>query len=679
MMNTWIFRLLAVLLCCGTVSAEVFRTTLGKLEFDEDQPGLTEVLDGAAGWRWAERLAIRFPGEAYVGGAGSGIKRADWPVVLRVEDGGKLRGWVDVFGRNGSAGRSFGFVFDAGTALPCSGDEFAEVKKQSDGTLAGLEIPGRSWFRHQAGVGEVNERPGFRRTDDLEDTFAVFSGARAVAENLALDRDLWLAGGKDGERVMTADIKGVTVKEIDWSGRLTEGDAVAVDALSLAVPRDQHAVFFPSVAKLLQAVEFLDERLDASGAALGMDALAGVVARYRKQLGLDFPDVAARLLPVESVVLTGGDPFFPLGTDVALVFESKRPGFLYQSLSKSVGVKAEKSGATALEWDGGGDGGGVSYAGWQTVDRRFSGHVLRKGDLVVVSNSQAQLRKLVMVGAGVPALGDTDEYRFFRHRYPLGAGESAFVFVSDAALRRWCGPEVRIGASRRTRALAAMSVLACRMVAGDPPGDVYQEFLGPVSDDGGSPVSAVFGAGAFLTPVAELDLESVTKTEADAYERWRTGYERGWARVFDPIALRVELADVGGGLDLTVLPLTVGSDYQRIMELVGRVTLEERARMIPEGSAMHLAMALDTGSPLFRELNENMMPEILPGLRAKPLGWVGESVSLTIEDGCYWKLLPDFPNHDMAVLESLPVVLRVASTSRLKLAAFLTGVRAAVE
>ena len=56
------------------------------------------------------------------------------------------------------------------------------------------------------------------------------------------------------------------------------------------------------------------------------------------------------------------------------------------------------------------------------------------------------------------SLGATDEYTFFRTRYPRGVdSETGLLILSDATIRRWCSPKWRIAASRRTRVAAAMA------------------------------------------------------------------------------------------------------------------------------------------------------------------------------------------------------------------------------
>jgi hypothetical protein len=49
-----------------------------------------------------------------------------------------------------------------------------------------------------------------RRADQLAGTFALVSGTRAVAENLALDRTLPVAGDEKHETIKVSAIRGIT-------------------------------------------------------------------------------------------------------------------------------------------------------------------------------------------------------------------------------------------------------------------------------------------------------------------------------------------------------------------------------------------------------------------------------------------------------------------------------------
>lgn len=668
------------------------RVALSGLDFQKDQPGLPEALREGDWFSSVntELIALRFPGEAYLADRVDLPNRpnvprqqvvvaGDYQIAFLLAGNTKVSGEVDLplkqdDGRTTTT-RSFAFSVDPITLKTCTKEEFEAVRTAHyNRLLRNNRIPGGAWFRHRIGQSKPGERNRANlRQDELLRTFDLFTGSRAISENLALDRELILGAVKNGKRYKIDEIKGVTVKAIDWTGRLP-AEEITIDSLSLALPHDQHAAFFPSLDSLFD----LADRLETQGAPVLQSfslrsPYRSLATRYRTQLGLDLPDVAAKLLPIKSVAITGGDPFFPTGTDVAVLLETEKPEVLYQRLLKGIKLKAAQRGATSIAWSGA----QAEHQGFQTADRSFSSHLMRKGNLVVITNSTAQLDRLLAVGDTVPALGASDEFQFFRHRYPTGA-ENAFLFLSDATLRRWTGPTVRIGASRRTRALAALSQLNAQLLDGQKPHEEFEGLLGKVTQDGNSVRSARHGTVRFLSPVSELEIQTVSETEKRAYERWRIGYESGWAQVFDPIALQIKLTKETVDLDLTVLPLTTGTDYDDILNLAGSAKLTTMARTTPDNSLLHLAMAIDRKSELFKEFDQEL-PGLIPGLKINPLAWVGESVSLTLEDDFFWKALRRVGTRSNSeMLFHIPVVARIESNSRLKLAAFLVGLKGAV-
>ena len=95
---------------------------------------------------------------------------------------------------------------------------------------------------------------------------------------------------------------------------------------------------------------------------------------------------------------------------------------------------------------------------------------------MIVTNSRQQLAQLAKVIAKQsPPLASAPEYIYFRNRYPRGAeDETAFVILTDATIRRWCGPRWRIADARRTRAAALLDEITAQnldaLVAGKGPG-----------------------------------------------------------------------------------------------------------------------------------------------------------------------------------------------------------------
>ncbi len=604
------------------------------------------------------------------------VPQSEGHIVFEVPDGDGFAGVIDLGPAEGPARvRTLAFRIDGTTGDSCDEASFVAARQQHAALLSRGHAPGTAWFQHLAGDLE-DENPMRRAARGLDGSFEVFSGGRAVSENLALDRDLILATPEEGEAadktVAVADIPGITVPSIDWSERLPDGD-VAVDPLAQCIPSDQHAVFSPSLTTLLDLLDRLErEPMPAFGSFTARNPYRNLVGRYRRQMGLDLPDVTTRLLPVGSVALTGGDPFFPTGTDVALLFETDKPERLFDLLAKAIRLRAGFDGVETR------DDTAVRLA-FVHADRSMSSHLVRIGGLVAVTNSPAQVERLIAVAAGeAVALGTTDEFRFFRHRYPLDDPGSAFIFLSDETIRRWAGPETRIATSRRNRALAALNELTSRGISGQNDGEGYEALLGEVRLEDGRARSTRFGHSGFLTPVSELGITEAGVAEKNAYVRWRTGYERGWSQVFDPIALRISLDDDVYAADLTVLPLTVGSDYRELMAFAGKSELSEAARTRPPTSQMHLAMALDSSGPGFDEFNRELSP-MLPSLRIKPLSWVGDSISIDLHQSLFWEALSKGGADSFDILGKVPVTLRVASRSSLKLGLFITALRGLAE
>ncbi len=284
--------------------------------------------------------------------------------------------------------------------------------------------------------------------------------------------------------------------------------------------------------------------------------------------------------------MTGSDPYFRTGTDLAVLISSPQPKLLQQAIITQVAAMAAgQERVSRLQHTV--DGNAVTE--WSSSDRNFCSFVALTDDAVVVSNSLVQVTRALKCANGkLDALGGLDEYRFFRQRYPRGAkDESALLIISDATIRRWCGPEWRIAASRRTRARATIAELTVQnadaLVRGTV--DVTRQ-LNPdesVPDAGnlwlsdGGVYSVGYGTLNFQTPISEMDMSVATQEEVKLYENWRQQYERQWRNSFDPIALKFSVDTNSMSADLSVIPLMVRSQYRWWRDWVGTARLKPGA------------------------------------------------------------------------------------------------------
>lgn len=196
--------------------------------------------------------------------------------------------------------------------------------------------------------------------------------------------------------------------------------------------------------------------------------------------------------------------------------------------------------------------------------------------------------------------------------------------------------------------------------------------------------SAVHGTLDFLTPIAELPLERVTEREATLYRGWRQGYEQAWSNFFDPIGARLSVSKQRTALDLTVLPLILGSEYAGLRALTRGPGLEPGSGDPHAQALVHFVLALD---PEWEPLKSvaSTLGSAGEKLGLDPLGWLGRWVAVYADAGPVWEELAQATDAQEA-LESLqddpnqvPLAVAIAVRNPLKLALFMTSLRAFVD
>ena len=579
--------------------------------------------------------------------------------------------------------------------------DFLCTKRDHFARKARYGFPGAAWFRHRAAVLSEELRGGARHElprdggrwtpEEIDATFELFSGGRAVSENLALDREL------DPERNREAlvsehpleEIEGIATGAIEWGPLVADLDP-ELDPLARLIPHDQHAVLFPSFSAM---VELLDEA-EASGTPI-LQLLepraedARTMARYRTQLCLPLSALARKLGPalVSSIAFTGSDPYLRTGSDVAVFFECVDPALLMSLLSARRRAAAARSDLEVTE----GQIGDFAWTGVKSPDRRICSYLARAGEVVCVTNSLVQLERLVEVQRGeLEPLARLDEYRFFRDRYRRGdVGETAFFILSDAAIRRWTSPRWRIGASRRTFAASLLSAYQAdhlEAMATRPRTDTeLLESDLPVPGGGAVQLtphgveSEVFGNLEFLTPIAELTIEGATAEEKAAYDRFREGYGRRWSTVFDPIGGRVVVEGNRLALDMTIMPLIAGSAYDSLIKYAGDVDLPPFAGDPHPEALLSFALSIDHTSPFLRR-QEAATRVVVPSCEERPLCWMGDHVVIYADGDPFWGEAARAQDEEAfrnGEFHRLPVAVRVAVIDPVGLKEFLDVVREA--
>ena len=587
--------------------------------------------------------------------------------------------------------------------------DFLEAKEHHYRSLQAMEIPGAAWFRYQAqqarGARDVNDpdrsanrarRPN--PETELQRTYALFSGGRALSENLQLDRELQVTSNAEPD-VSLASLSGITVKEIDWQA-VVKDLTPQKDPLASVIPADQHVLFFPSFA----AMTTLVDEAKANGTPIlrlldprSEDALTH--ERYETQLCLSL-DTWARLLGpslIDSLAMTGSDPYLRTGSDVAVLFETSNLASLkagiqtqYQRV-QSLDHQVQSVSGTVL---------GHAYQGVVKTDRSVCSYLVTWDRTVLVTNSLVQLEKVLMAKTGQSeTLNSLDEYTFFRDRYKRDEPETALLIVTDATIRRWCGPQWRIGTSRRVRAAAFMAQLQAKhmetLVSGLSEDQRHLDVdaplaMGRVALTPEGVTSSLYGTLAFGTPISELALTHATQAEATAYKRYRDRYQQRWQQFFDPIAIRFHVeSDKENRLsmDLTVRPLIASTQYQQFIDVTGNRGIKQGAGDPHEEALGQYILSIDRNASQIQMMG-TMAAAMAPGLRANPLAWLGDWLSLYVDEDLFWREYQDVAatGNDRQVnefmqnnLARLPLALHVDVSNSLKLAGFLVAARAFIE
>ncbi len=557
---------------------------------------------------------------------------------------------------------------------------FYRAKEAYSRALSFRDLAGRLWFSIQAeearkihmGKAYVPYAQRRRHVGRVRG-FSTFSGGQAIRENVR-SGSLRTELARQKASVPIQDIRGIHIPPYNFTLPIFN-KKIALDALASLVPQDQYAVFFPSFGRFTQGFSML---LQYGRLVMGLggegDLASRLVRRYQHQLCFDLAKIAKHpsSATIQRVAMTGGDIDFATGTDVALLFQTTDPKGLMEQIqcsAEGVGIVHSKGMIEDLP-----------YTGASSVHREISSFVMAMGDVVVVSNSVAALRRIAHARyEPKESLAALHEYKFFRMRYPHHADEMVFLLVSDEALRLWGSPHIRLLAERRARVRRQILEQTAHHLPELVQGKSRAQRLDIVPDvaDGGGLwlegnriFSEYYGSLEFMTPLRELTITHITPTEKQAYEVWRAHYESKWRGFFDPIAFRMLERDGKITTDLSVVPLIGTSSLRRWMDLLQGAVLRPKAGDPHREALLHLVSALNV---LKSQLYQRTLRQSYRKAEDKEdlvlLGrWIGDNVALYLDDDPkYWGptlLHPEPLSQITQNLQHLPLALRVQVKDR---------------
>ena len=127
----------------------------------------------------------------------------------------------------------------------------------------------------------------------------------------------------------------------------------------------------------------------------------------------------------------------------------------------------------------------------------------------------------------------------------------------------------------------------------------------------------------------------MTQAEAEAYRRWRDGYQRNWRWAFDPIALRLTLRQDRLAADLTVMPLICGTQYREFVSISQRGEVRPRRRR----PARRPGPFHPGHQPQVAAFGQAEQLRRRRWRRGSTLGWLGSSVAVYADDDPFWEEL----------------------------------------
>ena len=607
--------------------------------------------------------------------------------------------------------RPFSFTFEKKNRVreQKSEEEYLTYRITRYQWLQDLQGPGSAWYRHNVNrdrnrLAEIRKEPKTPThthqnralirpalSNELENSMDLFSGGRAISENLQLDRELRLSSDEQNRTIPVSSIPGITIEEIPWK-KWMKAEKPQLDPIASILPHDQHAFILSSYASMLEVMDEATRGTPLLRLSEERAESARSKEKYSQQLCLPVDELSQIFGPklISTVAITGSDPFIRTGTSLAVIFEAKKKQALIAALTmRRMEAQKKYKGANPVS-------GKIpqsqksNYVGLITKDRSIRTFVSSFDHFVVVTNSMDQLIQIARVFEQKnQSLASLDEYHFFRQRYPIipEGKEDAFLIITDATIRRWCGAEWRIGASRRIRAASSLAELQARVESGAPLNAKEFPELGKVSVIDGVVQSSKFGNLTFLKSVNELDIQKITPAEKKAYEFFRNRYQRHWSEYFDPICAQVSIDNGEIRVDLSILPLIAGTDYRQMIQMVGGVKLKPDAGDPHDETVFHWVSAIDMNSPRFKQAG-NFAAIMAPSLGVGAFSWVGESFSLYLDDSPFFKAMQDESQTESIRgsekfieknLGRIPLGFNVEVRNPFKLTAFLAGLRAWIE
>ncbi len=472
--------------------------------------------------------------------------------------------------------------------------------------------------------------------------YELTTGATAITESLQLRRMTTGPTLAEERTVGVHTLPGIDIREHPWE-QMMGGQKPANELLARMIPHDNYYVAFRDLAKVVEFAGLLElwgGNLTRSFEFTSRDYR--LWDRYERQLGLASAALSknAATLGIRGIGITGNDAYLRDGTDLTILFRVDDPKPLLAALDAGIEAARKQYGRKLTTSHNEVDGVRIESA--VAPLREVSVHRAVVDGVVVVSNSHVALWRVIASAKGhARRLAESRDFQYMRVVFRADdPAEDGFLYLPDAFVRKFVGPESRIKQKRRLEALVGLHLMTNGALftaweTGKLPTSA-EELLrlsglkaneiampdGSIDWDAerGAAVSKVYGSLHFATPLIELSATQVTPAEASEYAAFRQEYLRLWRRFFDPIGMRLALRGGQVKLETYILPLIESAFYQDLRRWTGNGTAKLDLASISPRTLIQYTMHIDKAQ----------LP--LP-LRQPALELLGERIHVRLDDG----------------------------------------------
>jgi hypothetical protein len=578
--------------------------------------------------------------------------------------------------------------------------------------VRGPDAPWRPW---------MNDRnmDGLRhKHGEIGRLYEVTTGAAAITESLALNRMRDRGRFKDNEEARTvpiSEVRGVDIAEHPWQ-KMMGDKKPASEPLAKLVPHDNYYIHFKTITKFLETGDLLDEWGTSLARAYEVNSRDyRIKQKLEQQICLKSTGLARVFGPavIKSMAITGNDPYLREGSDFTIIFQVTNKT-LFQTGAEPTLSEARKKFGKDLKEDKA-QYQGITIESFVTPYREVSLHRANFDNFAVYSNSGVAVRRVIDAHKNkIKRLADSLDFQYMRTVFRLDdPNEDGFIFLSDAFIRNLVGPAVRIKERRRLEALTSLHMVTNgAMYTSWETGKLPQNYEHIIQTTGlqaqelfmpdGNAiiwdsekklgVSSVYNTQHFATPLIEIPIDNVTRSEAQEYNMFRAQYMGLWRQFFDPIGMRISLKKEQVKTEIYILPLVRTTQYNELRRFAGNGTVKVDSSMFSDKTLvkylMHISPDLfGPGGPIGPGgLADSLFIDM--ALRS----WLGDWFAVRFDDSpVYAKLMESyirsqmFPEErhdfidDMTLLFEMPLTVGFDVRSPMIFAGLVTGVRKAME